>query len=135
MRCLEGLEVARCFGADDPTICSHMAGGQNQWYHFGLGAPPILEPILVVGLGCSLGILTLGPHVVCQDACQRGASNPSSSMLAEGRGNQRLGMRFKLFAGAFEEATLRQPADGSIPTPQGSIPLEPHRTATSGRES
>ena len=28
-----------------------MAVGQNQWYHFGVfGAPPILEPILVVGL-------------------------------------------------------------------------------------
>ena len=24
-----------------------MAVGQNQWYHFGVGAPPILEPILV----------------------------------------------------------------------------------------
>ena len=23
----------------------HMAVGQNQWYHFGVGAPPILEPI------------------------------------------------------------------------------------------
>ena len=28
-----------------------MAVGQNQWYHFGVGAPPILGPILVVGLG------------------------------------------------------------------------------------
>ena len=34
----------------------NMAVGQNQWYHFGVGAPPILEPILVVGLGCSLGV-------------------------------------------------------------------------------
>ena len=30
--------------------------GQNQWYHFRVGAPPILEPTLVVGLGCSLGV-------------------------------------------------------------------------------
>ena len=30
--------------------------GQNQWYHFLEGAPPILEPILVVGLGCSLRV-------------------------------------------------------------------------------
>ena len=29
-----------------------MAVGQNQWYHFGVGAAPVLEPILVVGLGC-----------------------------------------------------------------------------------
>ena len=29
---------------------------QNQWYNFGTGAPPILEPILVVGFGCSLGV-------------------------------------------------------------------------------
>ena len=35
----------------------HMAVGQNQWYHFGVGAPPrISEPILVVGLGRSLGV-------------------------------------------------------------------------------
>ena len=27
-----------------------MAVGQKQWYHFGVGAPPILGPILVVGL-------------------------------------------------------------------------------------
>ena len=27
-----------------------MAVVQNQWYHFGIGAPPILEPTLVVGL-------------------------------------------------------------------------------------
>ena len=27
-----------------------MAVGQNQWYQFGVGAPPILEPIFVVGL-------------------------------------------------------------------------------------
>ena len=31
-----------------------MAVGQHQRYHFGIGATPILEPILVVGLGCSL---------------------------------------------------------------------------------
>ena len=34
-----------------------MAVGQNQWYHVGVGAPPFLEPILVVGLGCALGVL------------------------------------------------------------------------------
>ena len=27
-----------------------MAVGQNQWHHFGVGVPPILEPILV-GIG------------------------------------------------------------------------------------
>ena len=32
--------------------CGHVAVGQSQhqWYHFGVGAPPILEPILV-GIG------------------------------------------------------------------------------------
>ena len=25
----------------------HMAVGQNQWYHFGIAAPPISEPIFV----------------------------------------------------------------------------------------
>ena len=33
--------------------------GQNQWYHFGVGAPPILEPILLAGLGFSLGLTDL----------------------------------------------------------------------------
>ena len=36
------------------TFAFQMAMVQNQWYHFGIGAPPMLEPI-VVGLGCSLG--------------------------------------------------------------------------------
>ena len=42
------------------TASEHVAG-QNQWYHFGVGAPPILEPILVVGLGCSLYDLDFDP--------------------------------------------------------------------------
>ena len=37
----------------------HLAVGQNQWYHVGVGAPPISGPILVVGLGCSLGVRAL----------------------------------------------------------------------------
>ena len=36
-------------------------GCQNQWDHFGLGAPPILGPILVVGLGGSLGVRDFDP--------------------------------------------------------------------------
>ena len=31
-----------------------MAVGQNQWYHFGVGAPPILEPFSV-GIGMFTG--------------------------------------------------------------------------------
>ena len=31
-----------------------VAVAQNQWYHFGVGAPPILEPILV-GIGMFTG--------------------------------------------------------------------------------
>ena len=41
----------------------YMAVGQNQWYHFGVGAPPILEPILVgIGMftGGTIWILTHG---------------------------------------------------------------------------
>ena len=34
---------------------TNLHGSKPFWYHFGMGAPPILEPILVVGLGCSLG--------------------------------------------------------------------------------
>ena len=40
-----------------------LALGQNQWYHFGVGAPPILEPIFVVGFGCSLGGNRILTHV------------------------------------------------------------------------
>ena len=41
--------------------CAHMPT-QHQWYHFGLGAAPILEPSLVVGLGCSLGANRVWTH-------------------------------------------------------------------------
>ena len=45
-----------------------MAVGQNQWFHFGIGAPPILEPILV-GIESDVhwgyGILTHGPTPKC----------------------------------------------------------------------
>ena len=50
------LFLQRCssYAFDLPNLKGkEMAVGQNQWYHFGVGAPPILEPILVVGLGCS----------------------------------------------------------------------------------
>ena len=36
-------------------------GSKPFWYHFGVGAPPILEPILVVGLVCSLGVWHFDP--------------------------------------------------------------------------
>ena len=36
------------------AILEHVAAGQNQWYHFGVGAPPIVEPILV-GIGMFTG--------------------------------------------------------------------------------
>ena len=36
------------------TFFGHMAVRQNPWYHFGVGAPPILEPILV-GIGMFTG--------------------------------------------------------------------------------
>ena len=42
--------------------CFHWAMVQNQWYHFGIGAPPILEPMLV-GIGMftdGIGVLTHG---------------------------------------------------------------------------
>ena len=40
-----------------------MAVGQNQWYRFGVGAPPILEPILV-GIGMVTGGTGFSPMVV-----------------------------------------------------------------------
>ena len=46
--------LATYFDVHQGTGC--MAVGQHQWDPiFRVGAPPILEPILVVGLGCSLG--------------------------------------------------------------------------------
>ena len=39
-----------------------MAVGQNQWYHFGIGAPPILEPILVK-IGMFTGGIPTHGHV------------------------------------------------------------------------
>ena len=35
-------------------LFGHVAVGQDQWYHFGVGAPPILV-YFKWGLGCSLG--------------------------------------------------------------------------------
>ena len=39
-----------------------MAVGPNRWYHFGVGAPPILEPIVGIGMftGGTIWILTHG---------------------------------------------------------------------------
>ena len=43
------IVIAIGFDFDPKTMryFSHVAVGQNQWYNFGVGAPPILEPILV----------------------------------------------------------------------------------------
>ena len=49
------------------------AVGQNQWYHCGVGAPPILEPILVVGLGCSLQANRDFDPLSCQCCSSRSA--------------------------------------------------------------
>ena len=38
----------------------YMAVGQNQWYHFGVGAPPMLVDFSW-GLGCSLGVRDFDP--------------------------------------------------------------------------
>ena len=39
-----------------------MAVGQHQWYHFGVGAPPILDHFSWWGLGCSLGVRGFDPN-------------------------------------------------------------------------
>ena len=52
-----------------------MAMDQNQWDPiFGIGAPPILGFILVVGLGCSLGVRFMGfdPWPICFFATAQG---------------------------------------------------------------
>ena len=59
-----------------------MALGQNQWYHFGVDAPPILEPLLVVGLECSLGgtIRLLTHH----DFSRESSKEMQKSVIKEG---------------------------------------------------
>ena len=55
--------------------------GQNQWYHFGVGAPPIVEPILVgIGMfteGTEFWVLTHG-HIHFGGWC---CVSPSSSWV------------------------------------------------------
>ena len=41
---------------------NHMAVGQNQWYHFGVGAPPILEPIFSGDWDVHWGVTRLLTH-------------------------------------------------------------------------
>ena len=88
-------------GGKPKPSCTNVAVGQHQWYHFGVGAPPILEPILVgigmftggtiwvltqplsilnkhLGLGLHFGAM-LGPMVPsrCQLALPRGSEESS----------------------------------------------------------
>ena len=44
----------------DPAARDQMAVGPNQWYHFGVGAPPILGFILV-GIGMFTGVTGFRP--------------------------------------------------------------------------
>ena len=47
-----GWAACRCETTTWVWLEDHVAMVQNQWCHFGVGAPPILEPILV-GIGMS----------------------------------------------------------------------------------
>ena len=44
--CLRGRELVTWGGLGSLGFNEDVAVGQHQWYHFGVGAPPILEPIL-----------------------------------------------------------------------------------------
>ena len=46
--------------AGESKCCHEMAMVQNQWYHFGIGAPPILA-YFSWGLGCSLRVRGFDP--------------------------------------------------------------------------
>ena len=48
----KGNKSGNAFGGKGDLI--HMAVGQNQWFHFGVGAPPMLVGILV-GIGLFIG--------------------------------------------------------------------------------
>ena len=41
-------------------MCINMGVAQNQWYHFGVDAPPIIEPLLV-GIGMFTGVRDFDP--------------------------------------------------------------------------
>ena len=47
--------------------------------HFGVGAPPNFEPILVVGLGCSLGVRGIGVLTHSHIALGQGGGAGSAS--------------------------------------------------------
>ena len=62
------LHVPLILNGSITTGCLYGCGCQNQWYHLGVGAPPILEPIFVgVGMftGGTIWLLTHG-HILFQ---------------------------------------------------------------------
>ena len=65
------------------NLWGHLAVGQNQWYHFGVGVPPILESIVVrIGMFTwGYGILTHG-HL----CSTKGAGGPRLILLRFFRG-------------------------------------------------
>ena len=72
-------------------IRCQVAVGQNQWYHFGVGAPPILEPVLV-GIGMFTGVLDFDPWPgqgpVDRPARQGGGLDPPAPVRGQERGVQ-----------------------------------------------
>ena len=40
--CSPASSLPRAAPSPPPELSFHMAVGQNQWYHFGVGAPPML---------------------------------------------------------------------------------------------
>ena len=73
------FSCSSCLGDATTNTCSHILG-QNQWYHFGVGAPPILEPILA-GIGMFTGTGERPLVTLWQDS-RNSPLKPASSMVA-----------------------------------------------------
>ena len=60
-----------CVGLLNGVVPIDLAVGQKPiGSHFGVGAPPILDPIFAVGLGCSLGVrFGFSPTTILPDTC------------------------------------------------------------------
>ena len=87
---------------DLPNSLLRMAVGQNQWYHFGVGAPPTLV-YFSGGLGCSLGVrdfdpwpyLLLPPRIGQEPHTSRGPCSARSGSARSARAPRNLRVALK----------------------------------------
>ena len=83
---MASLQVSTSYLAN-AVACGHMAVGQNQWYHFGVGAPPSLVYFSEDwDVHWGYGILTHGhiPHYMFCAGCPSGGMSPDRNLLTAG---------------------------------------------------